>query len=199
MLTQLIKKNRSYRRYHRAKIDRSLLKKLVNLARLSASSRNLQPLRYYLSWDKQTNARIFSCLGWAMNLKNWPGPQAEQTPSAYIIINYDQEIAHPLGANVNFDIGIAAQSILLGAVEQGLVGCMLASINKPKLAKLLKIPSTYEIGLVVALGKPGEKVVLENIKASQSTKYYRDKNDHHHVPKIRLQDLIINPKKHGKN
>jgi hypothetical protein len=58
----------------------------VNLARLSASAANLQPLRYILSNDPHKNELIFSCLAWAAYLKDWPGPPEGERPSAYIIM-----------------------------------------------------------------------------------------------------------------
>ena len=87
---------------------------------------------------------IFSCLAWAGYLKDWPGPEESERPTGYIIILGDTEIAKDFGCNH----GIAAQSILLGATEMGFGGCMIASIQRNKLAELLKIPPRYEILLV---------------------------------------------------
>ena len=64
------------------------------------------------------------------------------------------------------DEGIAVQSILLGAVENGLGGCIIANINKNKLAEVLNLDEKYEIALVLALGYPKEEVVIENINES---------------------------------
>ena len=112
MIDELVKGNRSYRRFHQeTPVTMEILKSLVNLARLSASAANLQPLKYYLSWEPRKNAAIFSCLAWAGYLKDWPGPAADERPAAYIIILGDTEISKNFGC----DHGIAAQSILLGA------------------------------------------------------------------------------------
>ena len=70
MLREMVLKNRSYRRFFEdAAIGRDTLVELVDLARNTASARNLQPLRYILSADRETNARIFPNLFWAMDLK----------------------------------------------------------------------------------------------------------------------------------
>ncbi|OPY10908.1 MAG: Nitroreductase family protein [Syntrophus sp. PtaB.Bin001] len=89
------------------------------------------------------------------------------------------------------DHGIAAQSILLGAVERGLGGCMIASIKRESLRKVLNIPEKYEILLVLALGKPGESVFLENLGPDGDIRYWRDEKGGHHVPKRPLADLIL--------
>ena len=188
MIRDLIIKNRSYRRFvQEAAIDRHTLEGLVDLARLSASGANLQPLKYILSCDPQKNALIFPHLAWAGYLKDWPGPSEGEKPSAYIIILIDTETSDSVGC----DHGIAAQSILLGATEKGLGGCIIGSVQRDGLRKALDIPSHYEILLVLALGKPGEKAVLERVGPSGDIKYWRDAEGVHHVPKRSLDDIII--------
>ncbi|MFC1829742.1 nitroreductase family protein, partial [Thermodesulfobacteriota bacterium] len=138
MIEDLIRKNRSCRRFyqdHPVSID--MLKELIDLARLSGSAANLQPLRYILSVNAEKNARIFSCLGWAGYLKGWPGPEEGERPSGYIIILADIEKATEY---IGCDYGIAGQSIMLGARERGLAGCMLGSIKRRKLKDILNIP-----------------------------------------------------------
>jgi nitroreductase len=188
MLEDLIRKNRSCRRFHRNKGVRTEdLRDLINLARLSASAGNLQPLKYIISNLPEKNERIFPCLSWAGYLKDWPGPGQAEQPSAYIVILGDSEITGTFGC----DHGIAAQSILLGAVERGLGGCIVGSINRPKLQYALHIPKYLEILLVIALGRPGETVVIEEAKGDD-IHYWRDKKSVHHVPKRPLDEIILN-------
>ena len=131
----LILKNRSYRRFYQShQIEMSLLRDLVDLARLSSSGANLQPLKYLLSAEPARNARIFATLGWAGYLKDWSGPAEGERPSAYIVMLLD----HRISKNPFWDHGIAAQSILLGAVEQGLGGCMFGNVNREELRVLAR-------------------------------------------------------------
>ncbi|MDM8553092.1 nitroreductase family protein [Desulfobacterales bacterium HSG2] len=189
VIEDLIKKNRSCRRFCQDHpVEKETLKALVNLARLSASAANLQPLKYILSCDPKMNAEIFPCLGWAGYLKDWPGPEEGERPSAYVIILGDTRISRDFGC----DHGIASQSILLGAREKGLAGCMIGSVNREKLRDILEIPSQFEILLVLAIGKPGEKVVIETVGADRSIRYWRDDDGSHHVPKRDLNDIILN-------
>ena len=188
MIRDLILKNRSYRRfYEEVDIKLETLRELVDLARNSASAMNAQPLKYILSCQPQRNSLIFPHLAWATFLKGWPGPDEGERPSAYIIILGAKKISRFLA----YDAGIAAQSILLGATEKGLGGCMIASVDREKLRKTLDIPPQYEILLVLALGKPREKVVIETVRAGGDTKYWRDSEGVHHVPKRSLNDIII--------
>jgi nitroreductase len=188
MLKDLILQNRSYRRFYQNIIpDESTLLELVDGARLSPSAGNKQPLKYFLSFTPERNARVFPCLSWAAYLKDWPGPPDGERPTAYIIILGDTSIT----GNFYCDHGIAAQSILLGAVERKLGGCIIASINKEKLRQVLKISDHLEILLVIALGKPREKIQLESLPADGNIAYWRDGQQVHHVPKRALQDIII--------
>jgi nitroreductase len=188
MIRDLVKKNRSYRRFHQdTKIELETLRELVDLGRLSATGANLQPLKYILSNDSEKNADIFKQLGWAGYLKDWPGPGEGERPSAYIIVLVDTRVSKSAGC----DHGIACQSILLGAAEKGLGGCMIATIKKKELREILEISEDFEIVLVVALGKPKETVVIEEVGPDGDIKYWRDSEQVHHVPKRKLDDIIV--------
>jgi nitroreductase len=184
----LVKENRSCRRFdHAVTIRMDDLFDLVDLARHVASAANNQPLKYILSSSEQTNQQIFDCLGWAAYLKDWPGPEPLEQPTAYIVITGDHTISDKFWC----DHGIAAQTLLLGARTKGLAGCMFGAINIKKLKTLLDIPDHLEVKLVVALGKPVEKAVIDEVGPEGNIKYFRDENQVHHVPKRSLDDLVF--------
>ncbi|MFH1155796.1 MAG: nitroreductase family protein [Pseudomonadota bacterium] len=186
-IRDLIISNRSCRRFDQSHaVDLETLRGLVDLARMSASAANLQPLKYILSAAPDKNQEIFACLGWAAYLKTWDGPGPGEQPAGYIVILGDKTITE----NFRCDHGIAAQSILLGARAAGLGGCMLAAINHKRLREALAIPEHLDILLVVALGKPFETIVLESLPADGNIRYWRDDNGTHHVPKRSLDDII---------
>lgn len=188
MLRDLVVRTRSIRRFHQeVPVDRETLRELVDLARHSASAANIQPLRYILSCEPERNARIFPLLSWAGYLKEWPGPVKGERPAGYIVILGDKRLRQTF----DVDHGIASQSILLGATERGLGGCIIATIQRRKLKAILGLEEHYEILLVLALGKPKEKVVLEQVGPDGDITYWRDAEQVHHVPKRSLDDLII--------
>ncbi len=187
MLKDLILKNRSYRRFYQSeRVTVSQLTEWIDLARNSASARNAQPLKYILSTDEAFNAAVFENLAWAGYLTEWPGPEEGERPAAYIVMLHDTEIS----PNYLCDDGIAVQSILLGATESGFGGCMIYSVNRLRLSELLGLPEHLKIIQVLALGKPKEEVVLEEMKNSE-VKYWRDENRVHHVPKRSLEEIIV--------
>jgi nitroreductase len=186
-IDEAIRKNRSCRRFkQQERLTVSELKDLVNLARLSPSGGNLQPLKFMLSNKPATNAVVFKRLAWAGYLKDWNGPAEGERPAAYIIIVGDKKIA----ASPGCDHGIAAQSIMLGATARGFGGCMLGAIDRKGLRKDLSIPAQYDILLVLALGRPKERIAIEIAKGGD-IKYWRDKKGTHHVPKRPLKELIL--------
>lgn len=188
MLNQLILKNRSYRRFFEEQIiPESILMQMIENARLSPSGRNIQSLKYILSNTKDMNEKIFPCLAWAGYLKDWPGPIEGERPSAYIVMLNDTL----LSTNYFWDHGIAVQSILLTAVEHGFGGCIIASVHKENIRIALNIPEQYDIIQVIALGKPKEEVVIDTLSPDGDIKYWRDENNVHHVPKRKLEDLIL--------
>jgi nitroreductase len=163
------------------------LRSLVDLARLSGSAANRQPLKYILSNEKEKNDTIFPKLAWAAYLKDWDGPEKGERPSAYIIVLGDKEISDAFGC----DHGIATQNILLGATHMGLGGCIIGSVDRKRLRKELQIPDRYEILHVITLGKPKEQVVIETVGPDGNIKYWRDESGVHHVPKRTLDEIIL--------
>ncbi len=186
-LKELIAKTRSYRRFDESSgIDDKTLESIIDLARLSASGANKQPLKYLYYNKPEMCNKIFPYLAWAGYLTEWPGPEKGERPSAYIIILGDKSISEIFGV----DHGIAAQSIMLGATEAGYGGCIIGSIKRDALSTELSIPDNYDVLLVLALGKPVENVIVEDIREA-NVKYWRDSNNVHHVPKRSLDELII--------
>ena len=189
MFSDIVKANRSYRRFFEQEaITREVLLTLVDYARLVPSGANKQALKYYIACEKGINGRIFETLGWAGYLKDWQGPVDGERPAAYIVIIQDKDYKMVTG----IDAGIAAQTILLGATELGLGGCMFGNIQHAKLQTVLNIPDNHEILLVIALGKPKETVVIEEIEVDGDIKYWRDEKQVHHVPKRQLKDIVVN-------
>jgi len=192
MIKALVEKNRSYRKFIEEKISKNVLKELIELAILSPSPRNLQALKYIVSNDKEEISKIFEQLAWAGYIIDWQGPEKGERPSAYITILGDKNISNNFEKDFIYTAsGIVAQSILLGAVERELGGCIIAAIKKNKLREVLNISDNLEILLVLAIGKPNEKIVIEDIK-NNDIKYWRDKNHIHYVPKRKIEEVIIN-------
>lgn len=191
MLKDLVLKNRSYRGYDPSrKVTREELAGFVDCARLSPSSVNAQPLKYYLASSEEDAAKLQPLTKWAAALPDITLPHPGKCPPAFIVICQDTAISD---ASTRFlrDVGIAAQTILLAAAEAGLGGCMIGNFNARAVSEALQLNDTLRPMLLVAIGKPDETVVLTEAETGGSVQYYRDENDVHYVPKRRLEDILL--------
>ncbi len=183
----LVKRTRSYRRFKEDEpLDPRVLKGLVELVRYCPSVANLQPLRFLLVTDSGERDQLFPLLRWAAYLSHWPGPAPGQWPAAYIVVCSDRA----LSSNCSVDVGIASQVIRMGAMDEGIGSCLIGSFDRKEVKSLLGIGPGLGIELVIALGRPGETVVTEELGGS--TRYYRDAKGVHHVPKPGLKQLLVN-------
>lgn len=188
MFKDLVVETRSCRRFQEnRRVEPTALEALVDHARLAPCAANLQLLRFSVITDRDGCAGMFPLLKWAGYLEDWDGPAEGERPAAYVVISGPDEEKQ----FTRVDVGIAAAYIVLAAREGGLGSCMLLSFDEEALARLLPLPPGYGPKLVIALGFPAERVVLEEVDGSGSIRYWRDENGVHHVPKRRLGDIIL--------
>ncbi len=189
---QLLKDNRSYRRFEPRAIEPEELETLIEAARLTASGANLQQLRFVPICGGDC-ARVFPHLRWAGYLPEWDGPVEGERPTGYIVILCPKTSEGKF--TVGVDVGISAQSMLLTATDMGLGGCMFASIDREALMGELGLDGeAWAVALVIALGEPRERVEIVPV-IDGNIKYYRDAAGVHYVPKRSAQELTLYPKK----
>lgn len=185
---ELVTKSRSYRRFDgHSPVTEDAVRELVELASYVPSARNLQPLRYIIVCESAQVDALYPCLSWAGYLADWSGPDHNESPPALLVMLGDLSITSDFAC----DSGIAAQTILLGATDSGLGGCILGAIDRKKIRELLRVPDTFSILMVIALGRPAETVVIDQMSDHDSVRYFRDSNGIHHVPKRVVGDLLM--------
>lgn len=190
MLKDLVKKSRSYRIFDEGyKLNREDLVDLIDLARFSPCGKNGQYLRFIPICKEDTLKEIYPHLSWAAYLKDWNGPVEGQRPTGIIlIVSKSGSLTDPI---LSCDMGIVSQSIMLGTVEKKLGGCMIRALNRKKIMEILNLSDEYIIHVALAIGKPNQDVIIEDIREGDNIKYWMNKDKNHHVPKIILDDLII--------
>ena len=85
-------------------------------------------------------------------------------------------------------MGMANENMMLFATSQGLGTCPILTYNATRLGKILELPEQYEIGLVLAMGYPGESSVLEEMTSTVA--FEMDEDGTRHVPKRKLEDVL---------
>lgn len=184
MLKELVNKARTYRRFDQSSpVTEETLRELIDIARIASSGGNSQKLRYMIISKPDDCARIFPKLAWAAAIKDWDGPVEGERPTGYIIILSEAQS----GTNT----GIAAQTIQLAAAEEGYGTCMMGAIKRDEIKAEFNIPDEMNVHLVLAIGKPGETVVIEPMPEDGNTAYWRSEDGVHHVPKRALEDVIV--------
>lgn len=191
ILKDLLKQNRSFRRFDQGvRIPLKELEDLIEQVRFCASGRNAQPIRYVVLNTPEECEKIFPCLAWAGYLTDWNGPEEGERPVAYLLQLLDTRIVE----NCMCDDGIQLQTLLLGAVEKGYGGCIIKAFKNEPLRELFALPKYMKILYVLALGKPKEQVVIEDME-NENFKYWRDTDGVHHVPKRSKAELIYRKSK----
>lgn len=187
MLYDLLYKARSYRNFDpTVKYTAQEMKELINLCRFTPSTANTQSVKFAYACDDKLCGKVFPLLRWAGYLTEKP-PYDGNVPSAYILLCCDLNIAEK---PIEIDVGICAQTLVLGAMEKGIGACMIGSFNKEEMSSLFSLPENLYPRLIIALGKPNEKIVLEDA-VQGDIKYYRDKDRTHFVPKRALEEILI--------
>jgi len=190
MIRELAEKGRSVRNFEGGfVVSRQVLEELVDAARLCPSGANLQPLKYYPVCSEPERSSIFGATRWAMKLKDVKLPFEGMEPSAYIVICVDTTICKEPKV-CHMDVGIAAQTMMLAAVEKGLNGCFLGAFSVREMQEAAGLPEHLVPCLVLALGKAAETVKIVPVPESGDTGYYREGMTNF-VPKRSLEDVII--------
>lgn len=182
----IIRARRSIRKFKQDKIDRKLLEKLIEAARLAPSASNLQPLKYVIVDEREKCGQFFKYLRWAAYISPDGNPGKGEEPVAYIVVLADLNVRK---SGYELDAGAAVQNICLTATEEGIGSCWIASVDRNAVKEFLNIPDRYDIISIIALGYPDENPVI--VDENGSIKYYKDEKGVLHVPKRKLEDIII--------
>ena len=196
-MQEIIAKTRTFRRFiQKETISTTILHELIDLARMGGSARNSQPWQYLVVNTPELCAKIFPFLAWAGYLPDWPGPMEGERPSAYVLCLLNSKRLRGSPGEAQFDLGVATQNLLLGAMEKRIGGCRIGAFN-PKLAELFELPEHLTLSLVIALGKPRETVIVEDCKDDDDIRYWRDEHGVHQVPKRSLKSCLVTLKLRG--
>ena len=182
---ELAKKTRSYRKFLEEKrVTSEQVREMIAVAGMAPCASNLQRLRFSIITEDKERDQLFSGVGWAGYITEWDGPEPGERPSAYIVIHAPKEKKVFTG----IDVGIAASYLVLSASFAGIGSCMLLNFDRITVSNIAPAEG-YTPELLIALGYPGETVLLE--KDNEEIRYWRDSKGVHHVPKLPLEKLIL--------
>ena len=184
-------RRRSIRRFQDKPVPYEVLEKCIDAARLAPSGRNMQVCEFLVIDNPQLLPKIFANIGGSVKLPpEKGGPRPENTPKAYtiVLINKEKEGDTSRRVVTQYDIGMAAENLILTAWEEGIGCCPVMFFQSDGIKSELNIPEKYEVGLVIVMGYPDE--IPEAKVATDSVDSYVDESLQRHVPKRKLEDVL---------
>ena len=148
-ISKAIEERRSIRKFTSQTVDRSILLSLIRAGALAPSASNAQFWRFIVA-DNQDLVRKLDLY--------CPGMSGK--PTAIIVIASDLEEVASKGSKNSIEYGcmmdasMAAENIILQALEFGLGACVIKSYNDGAVRKLLGIPDTLRIEILISVGYP---------------------------------------------
>jgi nitroreductase len=183
--SETLKTRRTIRLYQQKPIPWKDLEECVDAARLAPSARNSQPLEYLVVTEEGLRKEMLSCMGFGGFISNVVKDYSGSQPMAYVVVLVNKDLKGEWTAH---DSGLAVENLILAAWERGIGSCILARINRENIRRILKVPESHDIDLVVTLGYPDEKPVAEEMQ--NETQTYRDSKRVLHVPKRSLRSIL---------
>ena len=152
---ELILKRQSTRKYLDRKVDRTLVVKCLEAARLAPSACNSQPWHFVVVDDCAKTREIGdAAAGLGMNRF------ASSVPVIVAVVLEKMNFTAKVGSMLKnkdycmLDLGIAVEHFCLQATEEGLGTCILGWFDEKKVARLLGVPASKRIPLLITAGYP---------------------------------------------
>jgi len=184
-ILDLVIGRRTIRRFKPEALPTGVLEHLVDAGRLAPSAANLQPLEFIAVDSAAVRAEIFGCLKWAAYINPAGNPAPGHEPAAYLVVLVNTAVREKM---FEYDVGAAMENMIIAAMGEGLGACWLLSIDRDRIRDILKVPESFRIDSVLALGYPDESPKAEDCK--DSVKYWKDEDGTLHVPKRTLGDIF---------
>lgn len=166
----LVKLRQSVRRYATKEVEQDKLHRCLEAARLAPSASNSQPWTFIVVENPKLKEQV------ALQTYDKVVPInkfASQAPVIVVFVIEKPKIVTRIGSKIKdidyplIDIGIAAEHFCLQAAEEGLGTCMIGWFNEKPIKKILKIPQSKKIGLIITLGFPEDGYKLrEKVRKS---------------------------------
>lgn len=151
----LVLKRQSTRKYLDKKVDKDLIVKCLEAARLAPSACNSQPWHFVVVDEPGLISEIGkAAASFGMN------KFAAEVPVMVAVVLEKMNISAKVGSMLKkkdycmLDLGIAVEHFCLQAAEEGLGTCILGWFDEKKTAQLLHVPEGKRIPLLITLGYP---------------------------------------------
>ncbi len=156
-LFELVRSKRAVREFSDKPLPPELVRQILDAGRLSGSAKNMQPWHFVANERKETLAALAKCGQWATHLAGASLGVALVTADPFLRLT------------VPFDLGRAAQNMMLTAWAAG-VGSEMATIYRPDQAReILGVPEGYNIPWCISFGYPANQETRPARKGGRRT------------------------------
>ncbi|MGE0088007.1 MAG: nitroreductase family protein [Bacteroidales bacterium] len=157
---EILKRRQSDRAYLPKPIEKEKLNRIIEAARLAPSACNAQPWKFIVVDDFDLKNKIADCTSSkVLGMNHF----TKQAPVHIVIVEEKANFTSSAGSLIKnktfplIDIGIAAEHICLQATAEGLGTCMIGWFDESKVKKLLNIPKSKRVPLIIAIGYPAKE------------------------------------------
>ena len=184
---EFLRTRRTYRRFAQRPVAPEILTEAVDAARIASCGNNRQTLKYMIVQSPEAVNAVQPLVHWAASLPPEQGcPKPGEQPVAFIAVLQDERLP---GCS-DTDVGLAMGSLTAAAWAHGVGSCLMGSIDRPALTKLLALPEGVTLRYMVALGYPSHQSRLVPAR-NGDTKYYLDDARDYCVPKRPLEEVLL--------
>jgi nitroreductase len=175
-ILDLIISRQSDRKYSDKPIEQDKLDRIIEAGRMSPSACNAQPWKFVVVNDPSLVLKVADAASAKLIGMN---SFVAQAPVIIVIVREKPNMSSKVGATIKdkdyslFDIGIATENICLQAKAEGIGSCIIGWFDEKMIRKLLEIPRSKRVELIITLGyslseqrqkrrKPPEEIVSYN-------------------------------------
>jgi nitroreductase len=172
----LIISRQSDRKYSDKSIEQHKLDRIIEAGRMSPSACNAQPWKFVVVNDPSLVLKVADAASAKLIGMN---SFVAQAPVIIVIVREKPNMSSKVGATIKdkdyslFDIGIATENICMQATAEGIGSCIIGWFDEKTIRKLLEIPRSKRVELIITLGyslsekrekrrKPSEETVSYN-------------------------------------
>lgn len=174
-MLELIIKRQSDRKYSSEPIEKEELERIIEAGRMAPSACNAQPWKFVVV----TDALILKQLAEAASAKLLGmNSFVNQAPAIIVVVREKPNFSSKIGGTIKnkdysyIDIGIASENICLQARAEGIGSCIIGWFDEKMVRKILDIPSSKRVELIITLGySPGEHREKKRKPAQETVSY----------------------------
>ena len=175
-ILSLIISRQSDRKYSDRQVEEEKLSRIIEAGRMAPSACNAQPWKFIVVTESELIARVAEAASAKLiGMNGFVG----QAKAIIVVVREKPNLSSKVGATIKnkdyslIDLGIATENICIQAKAEGIGSCIIGWFDEGEIRKLLSIPKSKRVELLITLGyslseqrekrrKPEDEVVSYN-------------------------------------